>query len=79
MGVDRRRGAIFLVVLRRVGLGIFKLRKFNIVNAGEITVGRASSTSSLSASSCIYSSSLMCPTMSGVLARIAGDFFSNST
>ena len=37
-------------------------------------VGRVSSTSSLSATSCISSISLMCPVRSGVLARIVSEF-----
>ena len=35
LGVDQRRGAIVLVVFRRVGIGIFELWKFKFVNAGE--------------------------------------------
>ena len=35
MGVDRRRGAIVLVVFRRVGLGIGKLRNFDLVGVDE--------------------------------------------
>ena len=33
--VDRRRGAIFLVVFWRFSLGIVSIWKFDLVNAGE--------------------------------------------
>ena len=35
LDVDRRRGAIVLVVFRRVGLGIVELWKFELINLGE--------------------------------------------
>ena len=51
MGEYRWRGAIVLVVFWRVGLGIAELWKFELVNAGKSTIGRASSTLSLSVTS----------------------------
>ena len=35
LGVDRRCGAIVLVIFRRVGLGIVKLWNFELVDVGE--------------------------------------------
>ena len=35
LGVDRQRGAIFLVVFRRVGLGIGEVQKFELLGVVE--------------------------------------------
>ena len=35
MGVDRQRGAIFLVIFRQVGIGLGKLRNFELLGMGE--------------------------------------------
>ena len=57
-----------------VGIGIVELWNFELVDEGEITVGRASLTRFLSANSCISSCSLMFPARSSVLAGLVGEF-----
>ena len=79
VGVDQWRGAIVLVVFRRVSLGIGELRNSSSSVWDKSTVGRAIVSSSPSETSFVVSSFLMCPTRPGVLDGLVGEFLADST
>ena len=56
------------MVFGRVGLGVGKLRNFELVGVGEDSTN----------TSYIVSSSLMCPVRSGVMAKLMGNFSADS-
>ena len=77
LDADRRRGAIVLEVFGRL---VSALERSEILSSSvweKSTVGQMMASISPSETLCIVSSSLMCPSRSGVLAELVGDFLAD--